>query len=410
MIKTRIGALLVLALAGCGSDPPPCASITKDVTLTDSPLVRMANLSLIRAGDSFTLAGWENGQVLWGRLTLDGTVTPEAGFAMAQPKVGPVFAVTKRTNPGDQIIALAVVNSATVSEGYDLVAIVQTVGEAAPATPVVLASLPPGTDTTLVQLAAGGAASGNFGYVAWGTRVAGIDVQYLLLPADAITAAAPSKMFNVAPSDVPDWDCLQSTHTPSGFSFSVVTPLLSNPPTSRFVVEQVDESGDAPQMNYDLTVAVVNCRIVGSPTPDGSYFMALQGSMNGSSAIDFATYYPPSDPTKDGSVMTYDPVMSSALFGDPMNMPRPAWVTWAGGDVVFGLVRPSGPQVVRYTYSAAPHGAKLPLRSVNGQTGALSAWVGQDAVYVTYADEVKSGGATSTKRYFMRIESPSVLP
>ena len=57
MIKTCLGMLLAFASLGCSSDSTPGADVAMDVTLADSPLARMQNVSLIRAGDSFTLAG-----------------------------------------------------------------------------------------------------------------------------------------------------------------------------------------------------------------------------------------------------------------------------------------------------------------------------------------------------------------
>lgn len=412
MIKIHSGVVLAALLVGCGSDAPPGASIAVDKTLPDSPLARVQNVSLIRAGDGFTLAGYDNGQVRWGRLALDGTLTQETSFAMAQPVVGPVFAATKKTTPGDQLVALAFVNSATVSEGYDLTATVQTVGAAAPAAPIVLAPpLPAGTDPRTVQLAAGAAASGNVGYVAWGIRVTGIPISYLTLPADALTTATPSTFLGAdVPANVPAWDCLAPQGRSTGFSFGAVTPNPSSV-TSDFRTLEVDETGNAIDMTYQLTVQVTNCRIVGAPTPAGNYFIAFQGTLNGTTAIDFATYYPPLDPNSGtGTVTTQPSVLPSALFGGPLSMPRPAWVSSAGGDVVIGLERKSGPEVVRFTYNAVPHGSTLKLRSVNGNAGPVAAWVGDDAVYATYTDQVKSGSATATNRYFMRIDSPASLP
>jgi hypothetical protein len=412
MIKIDSGVVLAALLVGCGSDAPPGASVAVDKTLpSDSLLAQVQNVSLIRAGDGFTLAGYDNGQVRWGRLALDGTLTQETSFAMAQPAVGPVFAATKKTTPGDQLVTLAFVNSATVSQGYDLTATVQTVGAAAPAAPVALATLPAGTDPRTVQLAAGAAASGNIGYVAWGIRVTGIPISYLLLPADANTAVTPSTFLGEPiPADVPAWDCLAPQGRSTGFSFGAVTP---NPSfvTSDFRTVEVDESGLAILMTYQLTVQITNCRIVGAPTPAGNYFMAFQGALNGTTAIDFATYYPPLDPKSGtGTVTTQPSVLPSALFGGPLSMPRPAWVSSAGGDVVIGLERKSGPEVVRFTYNAVPHGSTLKLRSVNGNAGPVAAWVGDDAVYATYTDQVKSGSTTATNRYFMRIDSPASLP
>jgi hypothetical protein len=236
-------------------------------------------------------------------------------------------------------------------------------------------------------------------------------VSYLLLPADAITAAPPSIfMGGAVPADVPAWDCLASQTRGSGLSFSAVTP---NPggASSDFQTVEIEENGDTTFMTYMLTATVMDCRIVGSPASGGSYFMAMKGLQNGSTAIDFATYYPTTAPAQGaGSVTTHHPALAAANFGDPINMPYPAWVASAGGDVVIGLARKSGPQIVRFTYNAIPHGSDLTLRSTNGQTGPVDAWVGNDAAYVTYADQVTSAGATAVKRYFMRIVSPAELP
>jgi hypothetical protein len=416
MMKIRSGAWLALVVVGCGSDAPPGATAAVDQTLVDSLLAQTQNVSLIRAGDSFTLVGYDNGQIRWGRLALDGTLTNETSFTPAQPPlVGPVFAATKKSAPGDQLVALAFFDSTMVVGGYDLTATVHTLGAATPAAPLVLATLPAGTDLSAVQIAAGAAASGNLGWVAWGIHhvpggTAGIPISYLTLPADAVTTATPSNFLgDPSAANAPDWDCLAAQGRPTGFSFGAVTPN-PNFVTSDFNTVDVDENGDTVLMTYQLTVEVSNCQIVGAPTPIGGYFMAFRGVQNGAPAIDFATYYPANDPGQDGSVTTQHPVLPAALFGDPLNMPKPAWVSSAGGDVVIGLARRSGPEVVRYTYNAVPHGSTLKLRSVNGNAGPVAAWVGDDAVYVTYTDQVSSGGTTATKRYFMRVDSPASLP
>jgi hypothetical protein len=407
MTKTCVGVLLAFAWLGCSSDSPPGADVTKDVTLPDSPLTHMPNVSLIRAGDNFTLAGYDGSQVRWGRLTPDGTLSEEAGFALAPPVVAPVFGATMKTTPGDQLVAIVVTNSTTTSGAYDLSAIVQTMGDPAAATPVVLATLPAGTDPTLVQIAAGAATSGTVGFVAWGTRVRGISPSYLLLPADAVTTATPSLLYpDPNPANVPDWDCLATTNGRTGLGFSVVVP--DAPGTSDLVAAEMSETGGSTVMTYQFIVVVANCQIVASPGPAGTYVMAFQTS----NSIGFATYYPPppnsKDPNAAGSVTTNNPVLSASNFGDPLNMPHPAWTGPAGGgDVSIGLARTAGPQVYRYTYNAIPHGSPLTLRSETGQTGPIASWVGPDAVYVTYTDQAKAT-PPSVKRYFMRIESPAL--
>ena len=407
MTKSCLGVFLAVAMLGCSSDAPPGAAVTKDVTLPNSPLTRLPKVSLIRAGGSFILAGFDGVTVHWGHITPDGVLSEEVGFAPPQPVVvEPVFGATTKTTPGDQLIAIVVTASAKPDFAYDVSAIVQTSGATAAAAPVVLDSLPLGTDKAAVQIAAGAATTGNVGFAAWGVRVRGRSPSYLLLPADAVTTATPSKIFDDSnPNNVPNWDCLATTSGTTGLGFSVVAPDALYPQTSDFYTTEVDEAGGAASMSYQFTVTVADCHVVASPGPSGTYVLALETS----NAIDFAMYYPPVDPkTQNGSVTTIDPVLSASGFGDPLNMPSPAWASPAGGgDISIGLTRTAGPQVFRYTYNAIPHGAPLTLRSEKGQTGPVASWVGPDAVYVTYTDQSKATPSVA-KRYFMRLESPTL--
>jgi hypothetical protein len=411
MNKICAGVLLAAVSLGCSSDAPPGAVVTKDVTLPDSSLTHLQKVSLLRAGGQFILAGYDSdaGWVRWGRLSLDGVLTEEAGFALAPPPLaGPVFAATTKTTPGDQLVAIVLTSSATPGGGYDLSAVVQTVGDSAAAAPVALVknAYAASTDPSTVQITAGAATTGNVGFVAWGVPGTNISPSYLLLPADAVTAATPSLMFS-PPRAVPNWDCLATSNGTTGLGFSVVTPDVV-PGTSDLISNEVSEAGDSIQMTYQFIVVVANCQIVASPGPAGSFVMAMQTS----NAIDFAMYYPPppnaKDPNAAGSVTTNDPVLPAANFGDPLNMPHPAWASPAsGGDISIGLARASGPQVYRYTYNAIPHGSPLTLRSQKGQTGPVASWVGSDVVYVTYTDQAITSPA-SVKRYFMRLESPAL--
>jgi hypothetical protein len=414
MTKTCIGVLLTAASLGCSSDSTPGANVTIDVTLANSPLARMQNVSLIRAGDSFTLAGYEDGQVRWGRLSpnaSDGQLTYETSFALPQPLVGPapVFAATMKITPGDQLVAIVLTNSSTVSGGYDLSAIVQTLGDASPAAPVVLDSLPAGIDPNTVQIVAGAAASGNVGFVAWGIPVKGRTVNYLLLTANAQHEDSVSEVFDHNnPASVPNWECLTAANGATGIAFGVVIPQVDgsgNIASSDFRVFDIKETGVKTDMPYPLSTVVTNCHIVGSPTSEGGYLMAFESS----AGIGFATYTLLPDSTNEGNVTTKDMAMPVATLGGPLNIPPPAWISSvSGGDVSIGLSRTAGPEVFRFTYNAVPHGGTLTLRSEQGKTGPVASWVGSDAVYVTYADQVS--GSPSVKRYFMRIESPATLP
>jgi len=373
------------------------------LTLPDSPLARMQNASLIRAGDSFTLAGYDGVQVRWGRVSLDGVLTQETSFALPQPALGPFFAATMNATPGDQLVAL-VVNLNTAGT-YDLSAIVQDEGAAVPADPVVLASFPLGVDPATVQVVAGAATSGNVGFVAWGFQGTGSPINYLLLGANAATTGTPGQTFGdgITASN-PDWECLATTNGTTGLGFSVVTPI---PQFATWRTAELTESGSLSGVDYDLIGDVDDCQIVGSPTPTGGYDIAFQNA----AGIDFSTYYPSNDPNQPGTVNTYD-ALATANFSGPLSVPHPVWVAPAGSDVSIGLARTAGPEVVRFTYNAVPHGAALALPSANGQTQPVSAWVGPDAVYVTYADNVTTSGTSTptVKRYFIKVVSPAQLP
>jgi hypothetical protein len=416
MKTTWMAALVALALLGCSSDSPPGANVSQETTLPDSPLARLQNVSLIRAGDGFTLAGYDNGTVRWAHLSLAGVLTGETSFALPQPAlVGPVFAVTAKSAPGDQLIAIFVI--AATAGGYELSAVAQTFGSAPAAAPLVLAPLPDGTDPATVQLAAGAATTGNVGFVAWGIHDPNqpnlhIPVNYFLLPADAAVTTAPATWRNYDPANpTPPWDCLAAANGKTGIGLSVVVDDPNSPGKSEWIAVEFQETGASNEMTYPLNEAVANCQIVGSPAAAGSYFMAFQGS----NAIGFATYYPfvstnDGSESTGGSVTPRYPVLPAASFGGILNLPQPAWVAPAGSDISIGLSRTSGPEVHRFTYDGIPHGGALALRSANGQSGPVAAWVGSDGVYVTYADQVSAPGTNSNQRYFSKIVSPASLP
>lgn len=416
MTKTCMGVLLAASLLGCSSDSTPGASVVVDVTLVDSPLARMQNVSLLRAGDSFTLAGYADGLVRWGRLSPsspDGKLAAESSFALTQTLVGPapVFAATMKNTPGDQVVAIVLTSRSTGSGGYELFAIAQTIGDVSAAAPVSLATFDAGTNPNSVQIVAGAATSGNVGFVAWGIPIQGITVSYFLLAADAKHAATASKVFDDGvPANVPNWSCLTAANGSKGISFGILIPQVNtsgNIVSSAFQTVDLNEVGDSTGngMSYPIDDVVTNCYIVGSPSSEGDYLMAFESS----TGIGFTMYTPPLDPKNAGNVTTERMALAVATLGGPLSIPPPAWVSAvSGGDVSIGLSRAAGPEVFRFTYDASPHGGALTLRSEEGKTGPVSSWVGSDAVYVTYADQVS--GTPSVKRYFMSIESPASLP
>jgi hypothetical protein len=413
MTKTRTAAFVALALSACSSDEPPGTTIPKEATLpATSALASMPNVSLIRVADGFVLAGHDDGTIRWGKLSLEGELTDEASFDLAGvvSSVQPVFAVTQKRVPGDQLLAITIADSKTKSGAYDLVAVTQTVGDADPSGPVVIAPLTDVSNLATVQLAAGAAITGTVGYVAWGIKDQGLHIplNFALLAADATVKGALSKALDRSnPSQVPLWDCLGHHQGKTGLGFSVISPNGSN---SYWHAIELSESGDVAEMTYPLDARVTSCQIMGTPKNPYGYVMAFQAD----TAIDLARYETRLDsdggPTGEGEVTTSKSVIPSAIFGGPLNLPPLAWVSPVGRDIIVGLARPSGPQVFRFTNSGVPHGGTVTLRSANGRTGPVAAYASADAVYVTYTDQVTQAGSQSTHRYFMRVESPTDLP
>lgn len=398
-----------MGVFACSSDEPPNARIAQELTFSDSALVRMQNVSLMAAGDGFTMAGYENGQVRWARLSPDGVLGQETGFALAPPVLGPYFVVAKKVSPADQLIAIALYPSATVSLGFDLQAVVQDVGAPAAAAPVVLATLPPGTDKNKVRIAAGAGRSGNLGFVAWGIQVQGYPLKYLLLGADAAPSGQPVTVLDSWTSAAPPaWDCLAPTQGPSGLGFSIVAPDTQWAGLTDWVTTELDDAGvPTGEMTYGIPANVADCRILGAPTPTGGYLIAFEGTPG----IGASFYYPPPPGDDTGSITTHPIVLSAASFGDPMQVPHIAWVAPAGNDIAIGLARTSGPYVVRFTYQAVPRGSSLVLRSANGKTGPVSAWTGSDYTYVTYTDQISGAAGTSgVVRYFVKVDASVQLP
>jgi len=358
------------------------------------------------------MAGYENGQVRWARVSLAGAVANETGFDLPAPLAGPYFAATMKATPGDQLIVLVVNNSTTSPGSYDLSAIVQNLGSAVAAAPVVLYTFTPPTDVSAIQIAAGAAATGNVGFVAWSVQAQWTTVKYLMLPADAITAAAPTE-YSVRYSD-PAWVCLRALTGTTGMGFSLVTPV---PGLASWETAELTEAGaisPGSDIAFQLRGNIRDCRIMGSPTSKGGYDIAFQETAD----IALATYFLSSNPGADSPVFT-NRAISNADYPDSLSVPQPAWVSPAGNDVSLGLMRTAGPQVVRFSYTADRHGSVLDLPSVNGNTGPVASWVAPsdgisaDAVYVTYTDTLAASGTATTpsvKRYFLKIESPLVLP
>jgi hypothetical protein len=93
-------------------------------------------------------------------------------------------------------------------------------------------------------------------------------------------------------------------------------------------------------------------------------------------------------------------------------MPKLGWIAPVGYEFTIGLAGSRGPEVVRFDAFADPQGRALYLPSLAGNTGPVSAWVGNDAVYVTYLDmpgspaRVDAAVAGENQRYLVTVLIP----
>jgi hypothetical protein len=406
MRNNRSWAWSVLGLLACSSQQSPGARIALDVSLPESPLTGMRNVSLLAAGDGFILAGFEDDKVRWARASRAGVLSSETPFTLdSAPVLGPYFAATQKAAPADQLIVIGLYQKTPASAGYELRAIAQDLGSGAKGATEVYDTFAADTDTTAVQIAAGTALSGSVGFMAWATKGEGTPIKYRLLGADA-ALRFKGTVFDVPdPSQQPAWDCLAATPGPTGMGFSVTTPDPTCSECSSWHTFDLDPSGAPAEAEYGLSAQVTDCGIVGSPTPTGGYDMAFRNIPG----IGIAFYYPPADADL-GVVMPYSMAIPAAKFGSPAMVPRPVWATAAGNDITVGLANSSAVQVMRFSYQSLPRGSSLVLPSASGNIGPAAAWVGSDSVYVTYADFTGSGATASVKRHFTVVEAPAELP
>jgi len=403
---TGILGLVTFLSIGCGSDAPPGARVVKTMTLT-SPLALMQNVQLLRTGADFLLAGYEDGQVRWGRLSEAGEITAETSFALPAPILGPYFAATQKATPGDQLIAVVVNQGA--AGGYELQGFVHNPGDPQATGPVVISSLPGGVTPEIIKVSAGVSASGGVGLVTWGFQGQGIAPTYRFLGPNAALLGEVGKIGDAALAlDVVKWDCLRILQSATPLGIALTYPVSQAKGTildgayvfERFELNESAVVSDTPMFLQD---SVKSCQITGAPTSDG-YAMAWKNE----SGIFSGRLYNPVGSSVEGTVITHM-ILATTQFSTPKDIPSPSFVAPAGPDSVVGLSRETGPMLARFDYDGAPRGSDLILPSTTGKTGPMVGWVGPSQTFVTYSDIATTSPFTVTKRYFLQVEFPASL-
>lgn len=421
-----VAVLTSLSWAGCGSDQPLGAQVGQQVSLGDSPLALTRDAVLVRAGDGFVLAGLDGTTVRWGQLSSTGALSTESAFALPeQPattvggqSLGPLFAVSSKTAPGDQLVVAMAVLQAGSTDHYEVHAWVHDLGSLLPPTLQVLGTQAAAPTSGTVRLLAGSSPNGTRALVVWGVEGQLAPIQYRMLGADGALVGAPGKIYDDAnPNSLALWNSLDTTQNAPDLAITLVEPPKQKDEQylwRRFQVNDDGSIGGEADIGLDV-LEVSDGRIVSTPTSDG-YLLAWQNNASNGGTF-FANLTPP--PPDAGSeplnnVSTHQ-VLASSLYGGYPSMPKLAWIAPAGYEFTIGLARPRGLEVLRFDIFADPRGRALYLPSVSGNTGPVSAWVGSDAVYVTYLDmpgassQADAAVPTGSHRFLVTVVSPDEL-
>jgi hypothetical protein len=423
-----VAGLTSLFWAGCGSDPPLCAEVGQQAPLpSDSPLALSRNAVLLRAGDGFVLAGLDGTTVRWGQLSSSGVLSGESDFELPETPVtitgeqalGPLFAVTSKTAPGDQLVVVTGVAGNT--NEYEVHARVYDLGSKVPVTTQILGVQVAAANSGKVRLVAGSAPNGTRALVLWGVEGQLAPIHYQMLKTDGALVGGLGQIPGASsPNSIALWSCLDITQNAPNLAVTLIEapneanrhPLL--PAWRRF--DMNDDGSHGGETTIAVNLDVTDCRIVSTPNSDG-YLLAWQNSSD-KGGTDFAilTPAPPDAGPEVAPLVLTRPVLASASWGGYSQMPKLHWIAPAGDEFTIGLAGSRGPQVVRFDAYADPRGRTLYLPSMAGNTGLVSSWVGNDAVYVTYldmpgsstrADAAVPGGS---QRYLVTVLSPAELP
>jgi hypothetical protein len=429
-----VTTLISLWWAGCGSDAPFCAQVGQQIPLTASPLSLTRDTSLVRAGDGFVLAGLDGSTVRWGQLSSSGEITGESNFKLpdgeqpatrtGEDPLGPFFAVTSKITAGDQLVVVMGVLQQGTTDHYEIHALTYDLGSQSPSSDHILGTQAAASTSGPIRLVAGSSPSGTRALVLWGVEGQLAPIRYQMLGTDgALVGNQGTIDDDPDPNNIPQWSCLGTTQNNAT---NLAITLVEAPGQHgqnhegkyawrHFKINDDGAITGIDEIDLD-SLNVSDGRILSTATPDG-YLVAWQdNTARGGTSFAVLTEPPPdADPNTPGNVTT-NPLMESALFGGYANMPKLAWIAPAGFEFTLGLARSQGPEVVRFNDVADPRGRTLYLPSVSGNTGPVSAWVGSDAVYVTYLDiagssrQADAAVPAESHRLLVTVLSPADLP
>jgi len=438
-----VAALAALLWAGCGSDPPLGAQIGMQAPLGNlcpdaspppaqcgqSPLALTRDVVLLRAGDGFVLAGLDGHKVRWGQLSSTGTLSGETAFDLpvdelpatraGQDPLGPLLAITSKVTPGDQLVVVMGVLQQNTTDHYEIHALTYDLGSQSATSDQILGVQAAAANSGAIRLKVGSSPDGTRAIVLWGVEGQLAPIRYQMLGADGVLVGGQGKLNDNPgnPNAIPLWTCLDTTQNAPDLGVTwVESPNPQHPLQSAWHRFEMDDDGSTGTetiiyMKYDVS----DCRIVSTPT-GGGYLLAWQNNAsNGGTYFANLTAPPPDAGSGTDEDVNMRPLLASASYGGYAQMPKLEWIAPAGYDLTIGLARSDGPRVARFDSYADPMGKTLYLPSTAGNTGPVSAWVGADAVYLTYLDMpgpstgVDAAVPAGSQRFVVTVLSPATM-
>jgi len=389
-----------LTLAACRGDPLPACRVASKTDLQRNPLTLLKQVTLLRAGNGFVLAGVDKDQVLWARLGADGKLETTS-LTLPTPRVvrpAPWLAVVGKAAAGDQLVAFSVVAKGGAPGEHELVAVTQEAG-GAPSSPRSVLDLEKGVALTSVRVATATSASGQSAVVVVGYEGKPIVPTALVLGGDAaVVKAAP--LFGA--DGLSSWTCLAAGEgRAGGMQVSLVAPASKGNPNWH-VFELRDDGSRGTQGVMGFHVAKLDCPVV-APTKLG-YVLAFQN--------DNGVFFSEFELERSPAVVTTGFIAGAVRFGGAHRQPRVAAVAAMGRE--FGLLfeRSTGHEAWRFDAFAVPQGKSLYLPSVAGSVGPVSAWGTVDGYHATYLDEIDQslGNSSGNQRYLIKVDCPTAQP
>lgn len=423
----KAGCFVVLAgmAVGCGaSDGPPRAQVSAQIPLAaDSPLALTAHAALVRAGAGFVLAGLDGNIVRWGRLSEDGLIVGESQFTLPEAPalmpdgrtLGPVFAVTQKVAPGDQLVAAMLVEKAGSPNTYEVVAFVHDQATSVAPSRHVLGDLVASAQSGTIRVVASSPPSGKTAVVLWGTGGQAAPLKYQVLGSDGVAVGDVQKLLdNPDPTKIPLWDCVDVTQSFDGVAITLVEDASADVPLPLWHRFDLDDQGST---RNDVSIyirwgQVADCRITSSPTPVAGGYLAVWQNSKSSGGTYFAHMTPP--PADAGfdeqPEVSSNPLLASERYGGYSRMPKLLWAAPidTGFEFTVGMLSSKGPVVMGFNLFSDPKGKTLRLPSAAGRVGPVSSWVGADATWVTYLDmPVQARTAPATRLLVKVTPSPA---